>query len=556
MIIDARMVPANETVETEVCIIGAGPAGITLAREFIGRDFRVCLLESGGDKPDKDTQSLCAGEMDGALFQDLKESRYRQFGGTANKWHIQITPNQIGGRCGPFEAIDFEKRDEVPYSGWPFDKTHLDPYYERAQSICKLGPYVYDAKDWQGSNHLPMPLNGDRVKTSIYQFTPRAVFAEDYRDEINQADNITTYLYANVVDIETNDALSQITRVQVACLDGKRFSVTAKLFILAAGGIENARLMLLSNRSRQAAGLGNQNDLVGRFFMDHPGVTYMFIPQDRNIFNSMSVYDMRQVNGISVKGKVILDEAVKRREKLLNSGALIHPRPKGFRSEAISSLKVLMTSLRRGKLPKDTFRHLGTAIAGTDDIVRSAYNHLLKIKPIVPNDLEGGWFHLPNKEKMFASFQVSQMFEQSPDPANRVMLSNECDRLGLPKLKLRWGLNELDYFSIRRTKEIFQEEFLRLGLGRILVDWEDGVPFISATTAHHHMGTTRMHTDPKQGVVDENSRVHGISNLFVAGSSVFPTGGYINPTLTIIAMTVRLADHVKQVMVSSAAEVG
>lgn len=159
MIIDARMVPANETVETEVCIIGAGPAGITLAREFIGRDFRVCLLESGGEQPDKDTQSLCAGEMDGALFQDLKESRYRQFGGTANKWHIQITPNQIGGRCGPFEAIDFEQRDEVPYSGWPFGKAHLDPYYERAQSICKLGPYVYDAKDWQGSEPLPMPLN-------------------------------------------------------------------------------------------------------------------------------------------------------------------------------------------------------------------------------------------------------------------------------------------------------------------------------------------------------------------------------------------------------------
>lgn len=547
MLIDARTLPADATVETEVCIIGAGPAGITIARELIGQNFRVCLLESGGTEREKETQALCQGEISGDLYQDLCKSRHRQFGGTSNEWHITIAKDLIGGRCGPLEAIDFEKREGVPYSGWPFDKAYLDPFYERAQEICELGPYAYHADAWEDAENARLPIPKDRVNTAIYQFTPRAVFTQKYREELAKSVNITTYLHANVIEVEANEVAKAVNRVRVASLDGNQFWVTAKLFIVAVGGIENARLLLASN-SVQNTGLGNQNDLVGRFFMDHPGVSYMYFPSERSIFNSTAIYDLRQVKGSFIKGKLVLTEDVKRRENLLNSGALIHPRHKGFRSKSVDSLKALVAAGRRAKLPKDSWKHLANVVTGVDEIVLSAYRRTFNIKPVMPNDIEGGWSHLPNKEREFASFQISQMIEQAPNPDSRVMLSNERDRFGKPKVKLHWTWCDLDVYSVRRTKEILHEELVRAGLGQLEDDWHFEGKDLTDTSAHHHIGTTRMHIDPKQGVVDENCQVHGIFNLFVAGSSVFPTGGYVNPTLTIVALAVRLADHVKQLM--------
>ncbi|MBD2119882.1 GMC oxidoreductase [Trichocoleus sp. FACHB-262] len=554
MLIDARTLPAGTTIESDVCIIGAGPAGITLAREFIGQDFRVCLLESGGAEPDQATQSLCEGENSGDLYQDLCKSRHRQFGGTANEWHITITPEEIGGRCGPLEAIDFEKRDGIPYTGWPFDRAYLDPFYQRAQQFSKMGPFAYQAEDWEEAQSPRLPFLEGKVATAIYQFTLRGVFTQEYREELRQADNITTYLNANVLDIETNEVAKTVTRLQAACLDGDRFWVTAKLFILATGGIENARLMLLADQN-QNVGLGNQNDLVGRFFMDHPGLSYMFFPKQRQIFNSTALYDLRRVKGSAIKGKLVLTEEVKRREHLLNSGALIHPRPKGFRSQAVSSLKTLLSSARQAKVPPQPFKHLGNVVSGADELALSAYRRFRKIQPILPNDIEGGWSHLPNKEKQFASFQISQMIEQAPNPDSRVMLSDERDRLGRRKVKLHWTWHELDVYSVKRTYEILDAELRRSGIGRLESDWQFEGKDLTDTSAHHHIGTTRMHNDPKQGVVDENCQVHGISNLFVAGSSVFPTGGYVNPTLTIIALALRLADHVKQQMAARVASI-
>lgn len=572
MLIDARTLPADETVETEVCIIGAGPAGVSLARELIGQNFRVCLLETGGLEPDDEIQSLAAAEGDtiGDPYPGAIYMRHREFGGTAHRWQIDIGDNQRGVRYVPLDPIDFEKRDGVPYSGWPFSKSHLDPFYERAHVVCQTGPYSYDVEDWEDEQAPHLPFTGNRVTTKMFQFGPRDIFIHDYRKELEQASNMTIYLHATAVELETDEVAKTVTRLRVACLQGSQFWVRAKLFILSQGGIENARLLLLSNKT-QKTGLGNQNERVGRFLMDHPMVRCgLLIPSNSQIFNSTALYDMRKVRGTSIIGKLALSDEVLRRERLLNITAALFPKSyihklnvlrylfpngKNYRSKAVSSAQALLQSARRGTIPKEALKHLSNIMTGLDDVLyfewrkKPRFSKLISLfdSPTFGFD-NGGWSDFPNKEKLFGLFEVVHQTEQAPDPDNRVTLGTELDRLGCRKVQLHWRWNDIDIRSICRAQEIFAEEIALAGLGKLKIERDQGVPLPITLSTHHHMGTTRMHTDPKQGVVDENCQVHGVSNLFIAGSSVFPTGGFANPTLTIVALSIRLADHVKQVM--------
>jgi len=556
MLIDASTLPTGEIIETEVCIVGAGPAGITLARELKSADFRVCLLESGGLEFDKNTQSLCEGEIVGEGFGSLDAQRCRQFGGTANNWEIKLGNHLIDVRLAPLDQIDFEKRDGLPYSGWPFDKSHLDPFYERAQSVCKIGPFAYNAEAWEDAQNQKLPLTGSDVTTSMFQFGSRTVFTHEYRDEISQASNITTYLNANLVEIETNSTARTVTRVRVACLQGNEFWVCAKVFILATGGMENAQLLLLSNNN-QKAGLGNQNDLVGRFFMDHPFVNGgTLIPTNRQIFNTTALYDLRRVNNIAVMGKLTLTEEVMRQEKLLNISAILFPRPKLYQSKAVKSFNTLRDAFVKTEVPKDAVKHLSNVINGLDYIVPAIHRRVTKQQTFFPSLGSGGWSELTANERRFATFEVLHQTEQAPNPDNRVILSGLRDRLGRRKVQLHWRCwSDIEICSIRRSQEIFRQEIARAGIGHLEIERDGELPQLNVPGAHHHMGTTRMHIDPKQGVVDQNCQVHGVSNLFVAGSSVFPTGGFANPTLTIVALAIRLADHVKTVMAPNTARV-
>ena len=290
MIIDSRNLPDDETIETDVCIVGAGTAGITLAKEFIDQKFRVCILESGGLKADQETQSLYRGENVGHPYFSLDTARTRCLGGSTTRWQIEIDNNCPGARMRPLDAIDFEERDWVPYSGWPFRKAHLDLFYDRAQAFCKIEPPSFSVQDWE---EIPkarrLAFQGDQIKTVIFKFGARDLFIKDYIQQITQASNITTYLYANVVNIETDETARTVKRLAVACLPGNKFWIRSKLIILAAGAIEIPRILLLSNKS-QNAGLGNQNDLVGRFFMEHLHFQLgLLIPSDQNIFQMTSL---------------------------------------------------------------------------------------------------------------------------------------------------------------------------------------------------------------------------------------------------------------------------
>ncbi len=544
MMIDARSLPPNEILETHVCIIGTGPAGITLAREFANQNFQVCLVESGGLDYDPETQALTAGTSIGDRYPDLTQSRRRQFGGTSHCWGAPNSHKESGFRCLPLDDIDFEQRDWLPYSGWPFAKSDLDPFYERAQRVCQIGPYAYNAEDWEDDRTERLPFTSDRITTTMSQFASRTPFTDDYRREVDQATNITTLLYANVVELETDATTQAVTRVAIACLSGQKFWLAAKVVILATGGLENARLLLASNR-QHPAGLGNQNDVVGRYFMDRPILSARLIPYDASLFDRTALHDIHWVNGTPVMARVKLTEDLMRREHLLNNGAQLFPRPQPRQREATIALRSLLTSVRQGKPTQTMFNHLTVALRGADYLVAAG---LWSAVRQLPSLRRGDWSYLPYEKRRFSEFEIFYQLEQAPDPNNRVKLSLERDRLGQPQTEVHWRLNPIDIQNARRVQEIWAEEFAQAGFGELQFAREGEPLKFEKEAMHHHLGTTRMHSDPKQGVVDANSCVHGIPNLFVAGSSVFPTAGYANPTLTIIALALRLADHIKTVV--------
>jgi choline dehydrogenase-like flavoprotein len=549
MIIDARTLPNEETIDTDVCIVGAGTAGITLAKEFINRQFRVCLLESGGNKPDKETQSLYAGENIGHPYFSLDTARTRYLGGTTNRWDIDDGQGSFGARMHPLDGIDFEERDWVPHSGWPFPKSHLDPCYARAQRLCRIEPASFAVETWEQSpNSLRLPLSDGRVKTVIFKIGSRDPFIQDYIPQISKAANIATYLHANVVNIETDEAVRTVKRLRVVCLTGNKFWVSAKLFVLAAGAIEIPRLLLLSNRT-QNVGLGNQNDLVGRYFQEHLHYQLgLFVPSDSNLFLRTSLYNcIHPVNAVSVIGKMSLSERVLRHEKLLNyvtqfnptvmlSSSLGHVFYPNKHTASARSIKTIYAAIARGAQLQDPKGHIKSVLGGLDDVATTIYRALKRraIKIFT--------------HKKIQLFVLESMSEQSPNPQSRILLSEQRDQLGMNAVQLDWRLSPMDTESAKRSQEILDQEFQNAGMGRLYTMLDADTPPQRIKGGWHHMGTTRMHVDPQQGVVDENSRIHGISNLFIAGPSVFPTSGYANPSLTIIALAVRLADHIKQLM--------
>jgi len=517
MIDDARSLPQESLIETDLAIIGAGAAGITLARELAGSNLNICLLESGGLDFEQDIQDLYAGENGGRWYFPLDNCRLRYFGGSTNHW---------GGWCRPLTPIDFEARDWIPHSGWPITRADLDPYYQRAQVLTETGPFRYDATEfWEKTLDTKMvPFSRGLITTTFFQYSPPTRFGTRYREGIERASNVHTLLHATVTEIETGESGSTVTGLRVATLEGPSFRVRARRYVLATGAIENARLLLLSNRT-QPAGVGNDHDLVGRYFMEHPhlpGVASLVMPRPE-AFHAIYTQHLLLADNI-VHSALIPTDALLRRERL---------------QHAVFTIGVM------GVYNAD---NLAAPAPADEERARDIFELQRDLGPPRATDHPpAGYNDWPPAGTLGASCALGCACEQAPNPDSRVTLAEERDALGLRHARLDWRITETDKRSLNRIVHALAEEFGALGLGRLRPALsDDGVWPEEVLGGYHHMGTTRMAASPEHGVVNADCRVHGIDNLYIAGSSVFTTGGASNPTLTIVALALRLADHLRE----------
>lgn len=506
---------------TEVCIIGAGAAGIGVARRLLAQGRSVVLLESGGLDYEPDTADLGAGRNVGEDYYDLEDSRLRFFGGTTAIW---------GGRCAELDPIDFERRDWVPHSGWPVSRETLAPYYREAWA--ELGfPQGPDTAAAMKAAGVPLPdLDPGRLTLGTWQFDERFNrFTFDACKDLREHPRCTIVTHATVTRIGAGGA-GAVTHVQAKSLTGRTLRVHARYFVLAAGGLENPRL-LLANR------LGNDRDLVGRFFMEHPHARGGRVVEGAAWTLLKAFARRHRLNGRKVAALIAPSAARQAERRILNTSMIVAGRQPADARQFIGMRAY--SGLKHKTAPTRAGRGLWMLTKRAASFVQE---HADPLRPWLLHKMGG------------LDLALLVRAEQAPNPDSRVQLDTESDPLGVPRIKLDWRLTELDVESVAVLVEDFGHELERLGMGRVEVaEWLLGSgrrwttdPLISLHPigGYHHIGTTRMAASPAEGVCDPEGRVHGLANLYVAGSSLFPTSGWANPTLTIVALAKRTGDAV------------
>jgi choline dehydrogenase-like flavoprotein len=465
MILDAWDHDVRLNREAQVIIVGAGPAGLTLAQE-LGEVADVLLIESGGFEASAEIDALNGGKTIGLRYR-LEETRTRRIGGSLSLWAGWITP---------FDAHDFAPHAQVSCGSWPFGFNTLEPYFTKSAHRLNLWDLCFDARALAGGCGIPLPLDNGIVRPTVWRFgTPTWRFDEADRLQLTSSRGLKVLTHAHVVDLRLGKGHDRIQDVTIRTLDGREGTVSADLVIFACGGLEAARLLL--NASRQIpAGVANSSGLVGRCFMEHPHLTFDSLQLQRPDLFVGSLEPQRDELG---------------REFMLNFGLT----PEIQRATGILNGRV------------HVFR---TPTMSSDDMPR-----------------------------------VGVFMEQAPNPASRLTLGDERDRLGLRKLVLDWQLCELDWLTYRKTQQLFIEAFEQIGAGCRVATTEDAPSGGDVLYSNHQLGTTRMATRRDEGVVDPNCRAHDVDNLYMIGGNVFPRVSWANPTFTVIAMTYRLADHLK-----------
>lgn len=546
MIQDFRSAACPDALVADVCIVGAGPAGISLAAALADSPWTVCLLEGGGARGEAASQALNEGESVGPYALDPATCRLRALGGATRIW---------GGGCIPLSSAEMARRDWVQDDGWPIGWDELAPYYARAGQVCGIEPGAFE----DGNYRLHRPDVADGRPGSPLDFrisrSRPLDFGLAYRERLESAPGLQLVLHANLLRLEATPGADAVRRAVIGSIDGRRGHVSARCFVLAAGGLENARLLLLSD-DVVPQGLGNGHDLVGRYFMDHPRCRLGTFTQGE-MARLAGLYSAPQDRCPAPSFRQLsLSVAAQQEHHLLHARA----RPFAIERdppEGLASLRALRASLRLsrdrdeatrvendlldaldrelpqrqvipaagnpGRLAMRTLRH-------ADDVVRAAARKLTR-RPVLDTD----------------RVELVGYFEQTPSRDSRITLSDRRDALGLRKIQVDWRLNALDEASIRTAAGLIGQSLASDFHGRFEpAGWlrDPATPLPLHGTAHH-LGTTRMSDSPAGGVVDRQCRVHGIDNLFVAGSSVFPTGGWSFPTLTIVALALRLGEELR-----------
>ena len=519
-IVDARLLADGDAIVTDVAVVGAGPAGITLAESWIGAGFDVLLIESGyaNERPRPD--SLLGGQNLDDRYYRLNRSRARAFGGTATWWK-----QDRGVRLRPLDPLDFQARPEVGRGGWPIDGTELAPWYRKAAGMMGLSSADFDVRSGVDATARPLDLDADGVGTALFRFAPKADYPRRL-EKLAASTNTTVLLGATASELvphvsgRTIEALTVITDVNTS------LRIRARIYVLAAGGIENARILLASAVGR--GGLNGGNDRVGRYFMEHPHVRTGIIdpPPSSTARCAAAFYSLRRVDGESVIGMLTLHEEVMRREELLNSAWWLRPRDRRLATPVGAAIADLQAA----------HREYGRVVTGTTSRAGLVTRQPLDSLRAVAATLGLG----PSTDVL----QLAVMAEQEPSSESRVVLGRHRDRLGRPLAAVRWSLSALDFHTIHRTEQLIASALQKRGFGQLQHSFNSESPPALVGGGFHHMGTTRMASSAANGVVDEDCCAHDFSNMYITGSSVFPSVGYANPTLTIVALAARLAHHV------------
>jgi choline dehydrogenase-like flavoprotein len=545
---DGRGIPADSVLLTDLCIIGAGPAGQSIVRELTGTGIQILLLERGEVRDQAALDLATVLEFESPNFLFLQHELHNQFGGMSGIWNTRL-PDGVtpAARYLPLDPIDFEARSWVPNSGWPITFDEMAPYYDRARILCGVKPFDFHGPFPEaGRTPLSTPL-GELV-TRLDQLGPATTFTHLQLPEITKSDQVQLVTNAIAVELASADGSEDgMATTSVRTLGGAGFTIRSRFVVVAGGSPENARL-LLNSTGQHSTGLGNHFDNVGRYFMDHPRILLShgsYSPKGST--KAMDLYEPHTVDGQVLSGKLKLSEAVLRREEMLNGNAQFMPYHRSVSQlEAARSARVVLSAIRqRGELT-GVSKHLAKAIRHAPSIAWHSLNRQRNLSEAAGEDFETGRGKAPR------AFKLIYQPEQAPNRENRVTLSEQRDAFGYRIAHLYSSWSEIDLFSIRRARQIFASELQASGLAD-LVEAEDGIfprgaDEASPRSAAHLLGTTRMHDDPRYGVVDRTCKIHGTSSVYVAGASVFPTGGYANPTLTVVALAVRLAGELKRTM--------
>jgi len=555
MIVDADTIDTGASLTTDVCIVGGGAAGISLALSLSGRGLSVILLESGRMAENAATQALYAGDVaDERLHSPPDKYRQRRLGGSTGIW---------GGRSMPFDPIDFETRPQVPHSGWPISYDDLLPFYPQANALSEAGRFVYDADQALGGAAPPMirGFASEVVRTNgLERFSCPTNFGTRYERRLRVAPDIQVLLGANCIALGLHAERRTVRDLTVATLRGRRFRIAARTTVLAMGGLETARL-LLASRDVVPQGVGNEHDVVGRYYMCHIAGnvgTLVFNGSPQDVRHGYEVTP----EGIYCRRRLAVAASEQRRRGLANGVARLHfsritdPR---HRNGVLSGLFLArkFISYEYGKRLNDGTqlsaglyaRHLMNVI--TDPVDTAAFlAHWATKRTFAQRKFPS--VILRNRTNRFS---LEMHGEHIPRADSRVTLTDKLDALGMPRLRIDWRYSPEDIESVRGTLDVIAQELERTGAGRLEYDRDTLEEDLMRFGAYggHHIGTARMGTDPRTSVVDRDCRVHSVDNLFVAGSAAFPTSSQANPTLTLIALALRLGEHLSRRLAPRAA---
>ncbi len=536
MIFDLQKKKKCTFAEYDICIIGSGPAGLTVANELRNTGLKICVLESGVLKKRQYADKLRDTTSTGISIKDC--SRERVVGGASSTW---------SGLSGIFDPIDFKKRSWVSGSGWSFPYEELLKYYDRASEMYDFphtSSFSIDAPKRRNLDDSKLSWGSIREKIFIALNKPQR-FGLIFLNIFTEG-NVDLFLNATVKILKKNH--KEVTEAIVSTSSKKEFSIKSKVYILAMGGIENPRILLNSN-------IGNENDQVGRYFMNHPkgncGVINLY--SNRNSFSKYFGYlnqSHSQFTGLA------LPASLQEGRKILNSYARFLPvypwsNNRGVESliwlfkQSKVSIKKIIASDDKGLIMLRDYSETGDSneIADQRLSIRTLLRSVFQVLTHLPSVFQYTYYRLiPCVTPSIRQIMLRNFMEMSPDPRNRVVLSKIKDAYDVPIPHIYYKTSEIDKRTIVELHSVLAKEIERMGVGQL--DKED-ISLITGDSSHH-MGTTRMGVDPKTSVVDVNCKVHTMDNVYIAGSSVFTTGSCVNPTFTIVALSIRLADHIEK----------